>query len=98
MPRKVSRPKAIQFPSKPMKDERTDPPNQPMIGINAWNRPKCQERRNVCRAVKRGNPAATAADTAKASIARAHAVPRMVSMSTSYCRLRMSFLSKTIDP
>ena len=85
MPRKVRRPKAIQFPIKPMNVERTDPPVQPTIGMSAWNRPKCQDRRNVCRAVIRGNPAATAVATAKASMASAHAVPKMVSRSTVLC-------------
>ena len=66
----------------PMNDDKTDPHDQPMIGINAWNRPKCHDRRNVCRAVKQGKPAATAAATAKASMARAHAVPKIVSKST----------------
>ena len=47
------------------------PPNQPMTGIMAWNRPKCQARRKVWRLVTilRATPAAMA--TAKASMARA---------------------------
>ena len=66
-----------------MKSESPSPPNQPMVVINAWKRPKCQMSRKKCRPVRAGRPAPTAVATAKASAPNATEVAKSKRSSTA---------------
>src|SRR5512140_2547408 len=48
--------------------------------MNAWNSPKCQARRNVCRLVTLQSCSPAPMATAKASMARPSAIPSSVSV------------------
>jgi hypothetical protein len=56
-----------------------------MIGINAWNSPKCHASRKVCRPLTRRRLTLTAIAAAKASIASPTAIPSSNHQSITSC-------------
>jgi hypothetical protein len=63
-----------------------------MIGIRAWKRPKCHDNRNVCRKLTLFRLTPAAIETAKASMARATAIAKILYDCKETLRMRRPVL------